>query len=576
MTKRIARPSFAMAGALALTLGGAIPGTLPDASAVVIVSPPSPEPTEPPAIEAPTSLIDSTKTGTLNIHKYLSDKATEAGTGNEQAPIPGTPMNGIPFQIQKVEADLTTDAGWAAAAALTPETAVPVGTPKQETTSGGVATFTELPLGVYLVKELSPTPGDTTPNPGADALVPAAPFLVFIPMTNPDDTSQWNYNIHVYPKNSEIGITKAVSDAGKHVGDKLTWTITADIPVPTYTRETETNSGTGEGEGEGEGEGTGEGEGEGEGGGEGEGSGATEPSTTTTDTVDQLTSYVITDPVPNNRVKVDAKDVKVSAPKVGLLTANDYIVAVDPTTSEVTVTFNDSGLQKLADARHEAAERGEVGDDAPQVIVTIAAEILEVGATDGVALNTATLTTNVGHGDIKVLSNEVVTRHRTVQINKFDKENPETKLVGAEFELYVCDVDKNLLEKVEVGTPDTAGKRTSSWTTGADGTAVIDGLHVTNFADNAAVDDGAQMEYCLVETKAPEGYELLTQAISFALPGPEPEGEVTAAKVDVPNIKSVSPNLPLTGGPGIIALVLAGLALIGGGAWYGLRSSRRS
>lgn len=559
MTKRLTRPMFAMAGSLALSLGVVIPATAPNAAAVVINPAPTSEQPAPPAVERPASLIDANKTGTLSIHKYLSDQATQAGTGNVQAPIPGEPLDGIPFQIQRVNVDLTTDDGWAAAAALTPETAKGqlVGTPKQATTTGGVATFTGLPLGLYLVTEQTPTAGATTPNLGTDALVPAAPFLVYIPMTNPDDTSKWNYDVHVYPKNSKIGIEKSVRDAGEQVGDKLTWTITADIPVPTYTRETVTTPGGGEGEGEGEGEGGGE------------------RTTTTTDTVNPLTSYVITDPVPSNRVKVRAEDVKVTAPKVGDLIASDYTVAVDPVTNAVTVTFNDSGLKKLADARHAAAEAGQVGDAAPQVIVTIDAEILEVGTTDGVARNQATLTTNVGNGDISVLSDEVVTHHRKVTVKKFDKENPETTLAGAEFELYVCNAKQELLEKVEVGKPDASGTRVSTWVTGDDGTVVIDGLHVTNIADNQGIALGDQKDYCLVETKAPEGYELLTQPISFELPAPGAEGEVEDVVVDVPNIKSVSPNLPLTGGPGIIALVLAGLALIGGGAWYGLRSSRR-
>lgn len=559
MTKRLTRPMFAMAGSLALSLGVVIPATAPNAAAVVINPAPTSEQPAPPAVERPASLIDANKTGTLSIHKYLSDQATQAGTGNVQAPIPGEPLDGIPFQIQRVNVDLTTDDGWAAAAALTPETAKGqlVGTPKQATTTGGVATFTGLPLGVYLVTEQTPTAGATTPNLGTDALVPAAPFLVYIPMTNPDDTSKWNYDVHVYPKNSKIGIEKSVRDAGEQVGDKLTWTITADIPVPTYTRETVTTPGGGEGEGEGEGEGGGE------------------RTTTTTDTVNPLAKYVITDPVPSNRVTVRAEDVKVTAPKVGDLIASDYTVAVDPVTNAVTVTFTDSGLKKLADARHAAAEAGQVGDAAPQVIVTIDAEILEVGTTDGVARNQATLTTDVGNGEISVLSDEVVTHHRKVTVKKFDKENPETTLAGAEFELYVCDAKQELLEKVEVGKPDASGTRVSTWVTGDDGTVVIDGLHVTNIADNQDIALGEQKDYCLVETKAPEGYELLTQPISFELPAAQAEGEVADVVVDVPNIKSVSPNLPLTGGPGIIALVLAGLALIGGGAWYGLRSSRR-
>ena len=60
---------------------------------------------------------------------------------------------------------------------------------------------------------------------------PSAPFLVSIPLTDPVNTNGWLYDVHVYPKNATTNVTKTVQDAGAiKLGDKVTWTITGDIP----------------------------------------------------------------------------------------------------------------------------------------------------------------------------------------------------------------------------------------------------------------------------------------------------------------------------------------------------------
>lgn len=63
-------------------------------------------------------------------------------------------MAGVVFTIQRVEADLSTNAGFAAAAALTPATATPVWQVFTVTTGpDGKITQDNLPVGVYLVTE---------------------------------------------------------------------------------------------------------------------------------------------------------------------------------------------------------------------------------------------------------------------------------------------------------------------------------------------------------------------------------------------------------------------------------------
>lgn len=555
MTTRFSRTTFAMAGALALGLGAAAPAALlPQASAFVIRTTTSTPP--------PPSVIDATKTGSLTIHKRLGAQAGE-GTGNAVSPAPGAPLPGVEFTVQKVQADLTTETGFAEASKLTPDTAV--ADPKsaaQVITTGpdGDAALTGLPLGVYLVTEKEPAAGAV----GEKVLIPAKPFLVFLPMTNPENRTEWNYDVHVYPKNTNVTIKKKVEDAGKHSGDKLKWTLDATVPAPLA----EFVEAPPEGEGAPEGE---------------------APAPTTQRQVKPLTKYEIVDQLPTNRVDVTDPDVNVTLPQ-GMVKGTDYQVTFGPGAdadhTELKVTFLAPGLKKLAE------EYGKY--DNPTIVrLTIDGLIKPTELTgDGITINKeATVTANNSDGPAAVaLSNTVETRHRPVVISKQDEATKEG-LAGAEFDLYVCKDANTLGKKVTLNNGATPN---GALVTGADGKLTLDALHVTDLVDNNAV--ATPKNYCLVETKAPEGYELLTKPVMFELPsatagtpaGGATEGEATEGEssgttatpfvleLTVANIKSTSPNLPLTGGPGIIALVLAGLALIGGGAWYGLRSTRKS
>ncbi|MEW1823827.1 SpaH/EbpB family LPXTG-anchored major pilin, partial [Arthrobacter sp. NPDC080031] len=120
--------------------------------------------------------------------------------------------------------DLTTNAGWAAAAALTPaQAASRAATPGTTATTGaaGTASLPGLALGLYLVTETSYPAGVT----------PSAPFLVTLPMTDPAGGNGWMYDVNVYPKNAVTTATKTVNDASVlKLGDNVQWTITSEIP----------------------------------------------------------------------------------------------------------------------------------------------------------------------------------------------------------------------------------------------------------------------------------------------------------------------------------------------------------
>ncbi|WP_309106063.1 SpaH/EbpB family LPXTG-anchored major pilin [Arthrobacter sp.] len=188
-----------------------------------------------PASAAP--LVDGDQPGSITIHKF-ERPSTPTGLPNDGTAVDTsalTPLAGIGFTIQQVNAlDLSTNAGWESAHNLStvfsaedPEGSITgagftLGTGlTQVTDTAGTASFTSLPVGLYLVTETS-YPSSVTPS---------APFLVSVPLTDPNTTDNWLYDVHVYPKNSVTTAAKTVSDAADiNLGDQIDFTISGDIP----------------------------------------------------------------------------------------------------------------------------------------------------------------------------------------------------------------------------------------------------------------------------------------------------------------------------------------------------------
>ncbi|TPX04394.1 LPXTG cell wall anchor domain-containing protein, partial [Schumannella luteola] len=135
--------------------------------------------------------------------------------------------------------DLLTDAGWQAAGAIeaawsasAPTTFIAgytTGTATTQTTAGGgIATFANLPFGLYLVQETTPLAEGITD--------PAQPFLVTIPFptaTLAGNTNEWLYTVNVYPKNAVTDLTKQVitTDAAFYTeASYVSWTVAAAVP----------------------------------------------------------------------------------------------------------------------------------------------------------------------------------------------------------------------------------------------------------------------------------------------------------------------------------------------------------
>ena len=177
--------------------------------------------------------------------------------------------------------------------------------------------------------------------------------------------------------------------------------------------------------------------------------------------------------------------------------------------------------------------------------------------------------------DTTVDSNKVHTYWGDLKIVKQDG-NDKKKLEGAEFQLVQCQADGKAWKQTKDTTAETVKGKTS-WTTNAEGTVTIEGIHVTDFADNEAKPNN----YCLKETKAPKGYVKNDQLIHFDL---KKEGKVDDKGVPSAKIENTATidnytdknHLPNTGGAGFIAIVLAGLAIIGGGFFAARRNSAKA
>ncbi|MDK7134910.1 SpaH/EbpB family LPXTG-anchored major pilin [Corynebacterium sp. UMB4614] len=196
----------------------------------------------------------------------------------------------------------------------------------------------------------------------------------------------------------------------------------------------------------------------------------------------------------------------------------------------------------------------------------------EVGGTTELKNQADVIFNNPNTGnEVKNKTNEVVTYHGKLKVVKKDGKETGKVLEGAEFELYQCTSANDLGENPL--TVNGANK----WTTGADGTFIIDGLHVTDFEDNKEAP--ATKKFCLKETKAPAGYAKLEDPIEIDftrenIASTADGSDTVTLKKDIENVKQDTPNLPMTGGMGVGILAAIGAAIVAAGAWFARRGAK--
>lgn len=480
--------------------------------------------------------LDATRTGSITIHKLVKNdnNGTTAGNGLEDATASGTPLGNVTFTAERLtNVDLTTQAGWEKLASYNGNVddakADGVDAAKEKTTGAdGLAKFDGLTLGAYIVTE--------TVTPAG--YVGSKPFIITVPMTHPTDLNKWVYDVHAYPKNSKAGVDKTVNDADTPaIGSAISYTIKSDVPAA--------------------------------------------ESLAYYDVVDQYDKRV---ELPEANVALKLINGKTG--EVALVKDTDYkLKAADGTDGKTkfwTAEFTAAGRQKLVENRE---------DDTTKVQMDLSGTVKDKVDTDGLFKNKAILLPNAPSNGWTPESgtvpppdypnSEVVSKFGKVKITKVSAKDTTAKLQGAEFEVYKCtpqstpttnfeSVDAILDKKLS-----PAG--TATYTTGTDGTVTIDGLRNNDWENNAAVAEADRGWYCLVETKAPDGFELQTRPIAFQVleSNSDADNEYTLATTvkDVP--KNGGFNLPLTGAAGIGVLIGAGALLVGGSGAIALANKRR-
>jgi len=509
-----------------------------------------------PAAQAADDLVDPTLKGSITITKQLIPAANTQDTGAVNPSATNPPVSGVTFTAHLVSSyngqtiDLTTADGWAAAAAMSAAMAtdgsgsLPTGTVLSQTTAvpigptnaSGVATVSNLPLGLYWIEETT-APGD---------IVPVVPFLVTLPMTNPQGNG-WMYDVYVYPKNQHVNLKKTVNDASATTaGQPLSYTIVGDIP-------------------------------------------SVVSEIGGTPQVAPISAYILSDQVDSRLTVANASAVAVTLTTPSgsgqQLVSGDYNTTVS-SSGLVTVTFSAQGLLKLQSAAEADYAAGRTGAAAQQVQAVISTTVnttlnTQNTAANGIIANTAQLFPDSQSvtSQTAVKSNTTQSYYGGVMLHKETTDG--TALSGATVQVYAS------LAAAQAGTAPLSaqkldGTQATSFTTGTDGQVAILGLHYSPdpTAPNTCQHSGMTgTQYWLVETQAPTGYELQTTPTEICLVGVLDHDAAGASYDDwtMTNVKhNAGFDMPFTGPVGRTMLPIVGLAVVGGATAVLVIRNRRS
>lgn len=445
--------------------------------------------------------IDGSATGSITVHALtMPTGGAVTATGMVTNPLPAgaKAITNATFKLEKSNKNITTNEGYSDALALTAasfgSTDTAFGAPTGTTGSDGAYKFENLQPGVYRLTQTSAPAGKTL----------MAPAVVFVPMTDPANTANWVYDIHVYPKNGDAGkITKTdITPAGTPitVGSTMTWQM--DVPIPDI------------------------------------GS-------------DSFKTFKVQDLPTHMKAKnVTSVVINPTGTTTTMAVNTDYSVANNtPATNQLEVTFSANGLTKINAAKGKTM----------RLVVTT--EVLNtVNTTDGVtnAAKAIYTTADGGTSETTIESDPNNPANTLFGKLKILNENADgTKLSGAKFKIYQC--AGNPLGTTTTGDALTIGTNSEfEITTAADG-VIVGPLGATSG------------KLCLVQTKAPDGYQQLAgpQAFSFDAATVKAATDKTVpVTVKNTSTSSITGLLPNTGGMGIALFVVLGLVLLGGAAAY--------
>lgn len=496
----------------------------------------------------------------LTIHKLVNPTELRNATGETDKDASGKPLPGVKFTAQKIKGDITDQATFNDIAKLANDRDI-AGAEKrglegdlyEGTTNGdGVITWESMPVGAYLVKEVS---APEVKSPETETYVLGQPFIVFLPMTTPKG-GDWNRDVHVYPKNSMAKVSKTVVDADKNTK----------------------SDGAGE-----------------------SGKPGFLGARPAENAVVEYTLDGVVPAAPEGRVLKNITLTDASK-KEELQWGDDFIVSVERVRGEdkTPITeYTPSKIQEL-DPKLNNSNIAAGANQAFSVTVNPAEADLQPGDIVRVTVKATMLKDDTASKGIENSVNETfIFRNPKTETDDEPKQTPHDKVVtyvgdisvykrgdenkplaGAKFEIGKCNTNKDGFE----------GDAIQTGITNAEGNLTFPGLHVTDWINNAEPTETVA-NYCVKEIEAPKGYETpkgkaavreieLKRDTAKALN--EEKTAFDAAAADnvisngavIDNLKKTTPTLPATGGMGVLIIALAGLAIIGGGVYAARRNSQ--
>ena len=353
--------------------------------------------------------------------------------------------------------------------------------------AGGAATFANLAMGEYFIRPTSTTSVYQLMLQKIEPTVVNGTYVI-------DDVT-------FSAKHQEVSVTKTADKTSVTKNEKVTYTITVDIP--TYA------------------------------------TGATDRS------------FSVSDLLPDG-LTIDTDSINVILKYLGFeSTLPEGTYTLDKTaTDDYTFKFSVDSTQYLDWA----------GLGGHQLIITYTATLNDDATT---AVNTKeTNTVTFDYSNYPYVANSHKQKTDTVDVTTFaikiDKyvDGEETnKLAGAKFDLYRTATQAEVNAGLAVIIPHTAVNGIKlEWD------LVTDDDGVATFEKYEA--NGTNYDYYLVETQAPSGYNLLDDAVKVKFTDADVENTAGVYTVKVSNSSGIQ--LPITGGTGTVIFTIIGIALMVG------------
>ena len=364
-------------------------------------------------------------------------------------------------------------------------TIAPVAT--QTVGAGKTATFANLAMGEYFIRPTSTTSVYQLMLQKVEPTVVNGTYVI-------DDVT-------FSAKHQEVSVTKTADKTSVTKNEKVTYTITVDIP--TYA------------------------------------TGATDRS------------FSVSDLLPDG-LTIDTDSINVILKYLGFeSTLREGTYTLDKTaTDDYTFKFSVDSTQYLDWA----------GLGGHQLIITYTATLNDDATT---AVNTKeTNTVTFDYSNYPYVENSHKQKTDTVdvttiaiKIDKFVAGTEANKLANAKFDLYRTATQAEVDAGTAVTIPHTDVKGIK-----LEGDLATDANGAATFAKYEA--NGTNYDYYLVETQAPSGYNILDNAVKVNFTDAEVEATAGIYTVKVPNNSGIQ--LPITGGTGTVIFTVIGIALMVG------------